>query len=137
MIRKNAWAVSFYLRYRCISRRIAGDDSVVTGQNTAGRLEIRALACHIWTYREAFDLLKSYLFQRVHFLKKGVLLYYDDKRTTVYLADDEGNVAKMNMGELKRWVRCQCCGAEGFVDGDEPEFVNASICKKCQKLPSI
>jgi hypothetical protein len=80
---------------------------------------------------KAVDLLKAYLFQRVQFLGKGVLLCYDDESKTVYLADEASNIAKLELGELKRWARCQSCGVEGFVDGKEPTFVNTVLCVKC------
>ena len=83
-------------------------------------------------FDEAVNLLKACFFQRVQFLGKGVLLCYDDESKTVYLADEVNNIAKLEMGELKRWARCQFCGVQGFVDGETPEFVNASICKECQ-----
>ena len=80
---------------------------------------------------KAVDLLKAYLFQRVQFLGRGVLLCYDDESKTVYLADEAGNIAKLEMGELKRWARCQSCRVQGFVDGEEPTFLNASTCQAC------
>jgi hypothetical protein len=82
---------------------------------------------------KAVDLLKAYLFLRVQFLGKGVLLCYNKESKTVYLADEVGNIAKLEWGELKRWARCQLCGVEGFVDGEEPAFVNASLCFKCHQ----
>jgi hypothetical protein len=60
-----------------------------------------------------------------------VLLYYYQESKTVYWADAAGNIARLEWGELKRWARCQLYGVEGFIDGDEPEFVNASLCSKC------
>lgn len=87
----------------------------------------------IVAFDQAVDLFKTYLAKRVQFLGFEVALCYDPVTHEVFLTDDNGNVAKMELGELKRWARCQACGAQGFVDGDEPEFVNASICRKCQQ----
>lgn len=84
-------------------------------------------------FDDAVNLLKACFFQRVEFLGKGVLLCYDDESKTVYLADESNNIAKLNMGELKRWARCQSCGVEGFVDGEAPEFINAVMCVKCHR----
>ena len=85
---------------------------------------------------KAVDLLKSYLFQRVQFLGKGVLLHYDDESKVVYLADDASNIARLEWGELKRWAKCQRCGIEGFIDGEEPPFVNAVTCHACARKAS-
>ena len=86
---------------------------------------------------KAVDLLKSYLFQRVQFLGKGVLLHYDDESKAVYLADDASNIAKLELGELKRWARCQSCGVQGFVDGEEPEFATSTMCQNCAQKAFI
>jgi hypothetical protein len=60
-----------------------------------------------------------------------VLLCYDAEPETVYLADDAGNVAKLELGELKQWAICRHCGAKGFLDADGSAFVNAVTCAKC------
>ena len=83
-------------------------------------------------FDHAVSVFKAYLGKRVKFLGEEVALCYDPITSEVFIADDAGNVAKMGLGELQRWARCQTCGAEGFVDGETPEFVNASLCKECQ-----
>ena len=83
-------------------------------------------------FDHAVSVFKAYLGKRVKFLGEEVALCYDPITSEVFIADDKGNVAKMGLGELKRWARCQFCGIEGFVDGETPEFVNASVCKECQ-----
>ena len=85
----------------------------------------------IFAFDRAVDLFKAYLVKRVQFLGVEVALCYDPNTSEVFLIDDNSNVAKMELGELKRWARCQSCGVEGFVDGEEPAFANAVMCVKC------
>ena len=82
-------------------------------------------------FDHAVSVFKAYLGKRVKFLGEEVALCYDPITSEVFIADDAGNVAKMGLGELQRGARCQTCGAEGFVDGEEPAFANAVMCVKC------
>ncbi len=89
------------------------------------------------SFDHAVDVFKTYLSKRVQFLGIEVALCYDPLTGEVFLIDDDGNVAKMEFGELKRWARCQFCGTEGFVDREEPAFQNASTCQACAEKALI
>lgn len=82
---------------------------------------------------EAIDLLKAYMFQRYQakFLGEGVRVYFDPSTEEVFLFDSRAKMARLEYSELKQWVMCLRCGAKGFVDGEEPRFVNDTTCEVC------
>ncbi|NUO80143.1 hypothetical protein HUU05_08710 [candidate division KSB1 bacterium] len=82
------------------------------------------------TLEAATDLLKAYLLQKHHaaFLRNGVRLYFNQESNLVFLADDKLRIGVSNHGELREWVSCRVCGAEGF--GDEGEICE-ELCQSC------
>lgn len=80
---------------------------------------------------QASFLIKCYLFQRVEFLKGNVMVYFHPASGRVFLADEELHIAMADNGELKQWATCQVCGAEGFIDSENPKFLNDSLCMSC------
>jgi len=82
---------------------------------------------------EASDLLKAYMFQkqRATFLREGVRVYFDPSTKEVFLFDNHAKRAKLEHSELKQWAICLQCGAKGFVEGEEPRFVNDTTCAAC------
>ena len=85
---------------------------------------------------EAIDLLKAYMFQkrRATFLHDGVRVYFDPRTKEVFLFDHRAKRAKLEYSELKQWAMCLSCGAKGFVEGEEPRFVNDTTCAECAKI---
>lgn len=68
--------------------------------------------------REAVELLEKFAdtpdFQSG--LGNGIKLWFNMESGTVFLSDEEYNVAMLNgKGILERFVSCCECGAEGFV----------------------
>ena len=82
------------------------------------------------TLEAATDLLKAYMFQKHHatFLRSGVRLYFNKESNLVFLADDKLRLGVRSHGELREWVSCRVCGAEGF--GDEGEIYE-ELCRNC------
>lgn len=82
---------------------------------------------------DAIDLLKAYMFQRhqTKFLRDGVRLYFNAATSEVFLFDHHAKRAKLEYSELKQWAVCLQCGVEGFVEGEEPRFVNDTTCATC------
>ena len=80
---------------------------------------------------QAAFLIKCYLFQLVDFLKTDVMVYFHPASSRVFLADEELHIAMADNGELKQWATCQVCGSEGFIDSENPKFLDDTLCMPC------
>lgn len=68
---------------------------------------------------------------RAKFLREGVRVCCNAATEEVFLFDNHAKMAKLARGELKQWAMCLHCGVKGFVEGEEPRFVNDTACEKC------
>ena len=82
---------------------------------------------------EASNLLKAYMFQkpRTKFLCASARVYFDPHPKEVFLFDHHAKRAKLEYSDFKQWAVCLQCGGKRFVVGDEPCFVNETMCVKC------
>lgn len=86
-------------------------------------------------YREirlAIELLEGYM-ANTSVIGDGVKLCFNRNSGSVFLSDEDFNVAMMNGDKIEQWFYCPNCGNEGFQE--EYDFDEEThLCKNCKPV---
>lgn len=83
------------------------------------------------------DLLKAYAKNGADFLGDNVQWEYNPTSDSLFLIDEDYNVAVMNGDKLEQWHSCAYCGHEGFAEDFEHEPEDPDCTEEMERVKSV